>query len=260
MVKAIFFDIDGTLVSFDTHKIPDSTVKALYKLRKQGIKIFIATGRFIGDINNLGDIEFDGYITLNGAHCISSKRQDIFFNSIPKADIEALMRRIKEPDTFPCSFVTKEGTFGNYIDDKVEALSKLVHLPVPQIIPLDNISEKEIFQVELYVNRQKEQELMRTVFTHCESNRWSDFFADINAKGSNKGLGIEKMIDYYGIKREETMAFGDGGNDIPMLEYANYGIAMGNASENVKKSAGYITDTVDNDGVWNALVHYGILT
>ena len=66
MVKAIFFDIDGTLVSFKTHEVPRSTIDALDILRKKGIKVFIATGRHYSSINNLGNLTFDGYITLNG--------------------------------------------------------------------------------------------------------------------------------------------------------------------------------------------------
>lgn len=66
MIKAVFFDIDGTLVSFKTHKLPDSTVRALDLLREKGIKVFIATGRQLQSINNLGTQEFDGYVTLNG--------------------------------------------------------------------------------------------------------------------------------------------------------------------------------------------------
>ena len=73
MVKAIFFDIDGTLVSFKTHKIPASTQEALKALRDKSIKIFIATGRPQCLINNLGDLEFDGYITVNGSYCLRMK-------------------------------------------------------------------------------------------------------------------------------------------------------------------------------------------
>ena len=65
MIKAVFFDIDGTLVSFKTHKLPDSTVRALDLLREKGIKVFIATGRQLQSINNLGTQEFDGYVTLD---------------------------------------------------------------------------------------------------------------------------------------------------------------------------------------------------
>ena len=75
MVKAIFFDIDGTLVSFETHKIPASTQEALKTLRDKGIKIFIATGRPQCLINNLGDLEFDGYITVNGSYCFTAGHQ-----------------------------------------------------------------------------------------------------------------------------------------------------------------------------------------
>ena len=75
MVKAIFFDIDGTLVSFETHKIPASTQEALKALRDKGIKIFIATGRPQCLINNLGDLEFDGYITVNGSYCFTAGHQ-----------------------------------------------------------------------------------------------------------------------------------------------------------------------------------------
>ena len=75
MVKAIFFDIDGTLVSFETHKIPASTQEALKTLRDKGIKIFIATGRPQCLINNLGDLEFDGYITVNGSYCFTRSEE-----------------------------------------------------------------------------------------------------------------------------------------------------------------------------------------
>ena len=64
-IKAVFFDIDGTLVSFKNHKMPASTKEALWQLHNNGIKIFIATGRFKDGLEVLGDIPFDGYITLN---------------------------------------------------------------------------------------------------------------------------------------------------------------------------------------------------
>ncbi len=70
-VKALFFDIDGTLVSFKTHRIPQSTVDALEQAKKNGVEVYISTGRPKQIINNLGQIEhlIDGYITANGARC-----------------------------------------------------------------------------------------------------------------------------------------------------------------------------------------------
>lgn len=93
----------------------------------------------------------------------------------------------------------------------------------------------------------------------CESMRWCDGFFDVIPKGSKKSGGIDKIIAHYGIRLEETIAFGDGGNDIDMLQHAGIGIAMGNAADNVKTAADYVTTSVDNDGILNALKHFGII-
>lgn len=74
-IKALFFDIDGTLVSFKTHSIPQSTVDAIHKVRKNGIKVFIATGRPIPFIDNISAIEYDGIVSANGACCISGENE-----------------------------------------------------------------------------------------------------------------------------------------------------------------------------------------
>ena len=78
MIKAVFFDIDGTLVSFHTHRVSEATRQAIRQLRTQGIKVFIATGRHLQVINNLGDLEFDGYVTLNGSCCYIGKTVNIY--------------------------------------------------------------------------------------------------------------------------------------------------------------------------------------
>ena len=87
MIKAVFFDIDGTLVSFKTHKLPDSTVRALDLLREKGIKVFIATGRQLQSINNLGTQEFDGYVTLKGTEHV----QIVKFTAHTDAAVELII-------------------------------------------------------------------------------------------------------------------------------------------------------------------------
>ena len=81
----------------------------------------------------------------------------------------------------------------------------------------------------------------------------------MNVKGMNKQLGIDKMLEHFNIPLECSMAFGDGGNDIPMLKHVPYSIAMGNSNDAVKAAAAYVTEDVDNGGVVKALEHYGLL-
>ncbi len=105
MVKAIFFDIDGTLVSFNTHEMPESAYQALKQLQKNGIRIFIATGRGKDGLGVLRDLEFDGYITLNGQFCYTKDRV-IYENTIAKEQLEYLVSYLDE-HPFPCGFTLR---------------------------------------------------------------------------------------------------------------------------------------------------------
>lgn len=260
MVKAIFFDIDGTLVSFETHKIPASTQEALKTLRDKGIKIFIATGRPQCLINNLGDLEFDGYITVNGSYCFTAGHQPIYKGCIPQEDIERL---ITFQQKYPVPFVFAYGNemFVTEVNDRVQAVSDLIEIPVPPVASIEEARGKDILQIMGYftVEEEKETDIFGKVLTHCEPMRWYPLFADIIARGNSKSTGIDKVLEYFGINLKDTMAFGDGGNDIPMLKHVATGIAMGNAEPHVKAVADYVTTSVDEDGIANALKHFGLI-
>ena len=260
MIKAAFFDIDGTLISFETHQIPDSTINAIKELKKQGIKIFIATGRPLSLISLPEDIVADGIITLNGAFCISSDGKVIYKICIPKEDIEAVIHYQEHIEQYPCLFTTLDGMTINFINQRVIDLCKLINIPLPPIKPLQEAAKDDILQINIYVDKQKEEELLKTVFTHCEASRWNPHFADVNLKGIDKSTGIKNILNFYQINTGETISFGDGGNDIPMLKYTHIGVAMGNASDEVKQAASYITDTVDNDGIAKALKYFRIIS
>ncbi|MDR1667043.1 MAG: Cof-type HAD-IIB family hydrolase [Bacteroidales bacterium] len=258
-IKALFFDIDGTLVSFRSHTVPPSAVGAIRQAQEKGIRAFIATGRSAFQIPDLGGLHFDGYITQNGVYCITDTEEVILKNPVPQEDIEALLRYLDEKMLFPCSLMTGDEIAINYISPKVEALSKMVNVPLPQVKDLRKVAEKEVFQVNVYVNEEQEKVLMREVFVHCEPSRWNPLFADINAAGFSKRTGIDKFLEHYHFHPEETMAFGDGGNDIAMLKHVGIGVAMGNAMEEVKAVADYVTSPVDDDGIRNALQYCGII-
>ena len=94
---------------------------------------------------------------------------------------------------------------------------------------------------------------------HSSFTRWHPLFADIIHRNISKANGLEEIAKALDLQHEETMAFGDGGNDIPILHKAGIGVAMGNASDDVKAQADYITTSVDEDGVWNALRQFKLI-
>ena len=100
---------------------------------------------------------------------------------------------------------------------------------------------------------------MDSVMPHSNSSRWTPLFADVNFQGISKKTGVERFCNHFGIERGETMSFGDGGNDKTMLLYTGIGVAMGNANLELKAIADYITDDVDNDGIWNALKYFQVI-
>ena len=260
MIKAVFFDIDGTLLSFNTHRIPQSTIDAFSELRSRGIKTFVATGRAPYHINNLEDLSFDGYITTNGSYCMNADHDVIHMSTIPSGDIEALIRYQEEGnEQFPVSFMTTEKMLINYIDEKVIALSELVGVSPPPLGSLHEAARSEVLQLDVYIDKEKERKIMREVFVNCQASRWNPIFTDINLRGCSKQSGIDHMLEHYGIRLDETMCFGDGGNDIPMLRHVAIGVAMGNAADEVKRTANYVTDTVDDNGIWNTLKHFKII-
>lgn len=261
MIRALFFDIDGTLVSFNTHVIPETTIEAIAAAKAKGIRIFIATGRPTAIINNLSALQdrglIDGYITMNGGYCIVDK-EVIYKSAIPDADVQTLAR-IAAEQNFPCIFVGEHDISVCQPDDMVkEIFYDYLKVNVLPVQTFEEATNREIFQMTPFITLEQEKEILPQL-PGCEAGRWYPTFADITAKGNTKQKGIDEIINHFGIRLEDTMAFGDGGNDVSMLRHAAIGVAMGNAVDEVKKHANYVTTSVDEDGIANALKHFSII-
>lgn len=263
MIKALFFDIDGTLVSFQTHEIPASALEAIRMARTKGIRIFISTGRPKSIINNLHALEnaglIDGYITMNGAYCFTGDTV-ISKSPIPAADVRH-MAELCESLRFPCIFVNERKLHVCHPDDMVKEIFQQ-HLNVAaDAMPYAStgeVTQWEIFQMTPFLTVETEQQYA-ALFPHCESNRWYPAFTDLTRTGTTKQKGVDDICRYFDIKVEETMSFGDGGNDVSMLRHTGIGVAMGNATAPTRQAADYITTSVDDDGVWNALKHFEVI-
>ena len=259
MIKAIFFDIDGTLLSFKTHRVPQSTIDAIRQVKQKGIKVIISTGRLFTHITNLDEIEFDGYITVNGSYCVDTNGQVIGIRTIPKAELESLIAYEKKVMPFSYAFMVHDGIYVNRVDDVVKKIYGMLEIALPEEKDLSTMVDDQVFQLNLFVDKEKDEKIMKEALTSSESSRWHLAFSDVNVKGIDKSVGIDDFLKYYNIDISETMAFGDGGNDIQMLKHVSIGIAMGNARDDVKAIADYVTTSVDDDGVANALRHFKLI-
>lgn len=254
-VKAVFFDIDGTLLSHTTRTIPDSTIKALALLREKGIKVFIATGRSINAISHIEHLEFDGYVTFNGGCCVAKDKSVLFKQALDPQDIQQLLNyTTSQPLNF--SLLYEDCHFVNEATPEMINMYTYLNLPVPPLVDRNNPDICNILQANILLPSEDEPDFMNNIMPNSTATRWAPHSADINPKGISKKVGIEVFCEHFGFHISETMAFGDGGNDIEMLKHSGIGIAMGNATDEVKAVADYVTDDIDNDGIWNALVYF----
>ena len=124
--------------------------------------------------------------------------------------------------------------------------------------PLEDVLQQDILQLTPFFPASYEPELMARM-PLCVSGRWHPEFTDITANGADKGKGIIAMACHEGFDPSRTIAFGDGGNDTSMILQAGIGIAMGNAIDELKQQADYVTTSVDEDGILYALRHFRVI-
>ncbi|GAA4807416.1 Cof-type HAD-IIB family hydrolase [Olivibacter ginsenosidimutans] len=258
-IKAIFFDIDGTLLGLKSKEIPESTIEAIQQLKRKNIQVIVSTGRSYAHAKFLKSYGFECFITFNGSYCVAEDDEVIFKHVIDPEDIQALYQHLLYTEHFPVGVMTTDNSYISHVTDDVTTIFNLLKLQVPETLPLMEILNKEVLQLNLFVDEVKEQRIINEVLKQCESSRWCSTFIDVNAKGITKRIGMEHFLARHGIDLRNTMAFGDGGNDIQMLHAAGIGIAMANASDRVKQVANYVTTTTEEDGIWRALKRYEII-
>ncbi len=259
MIKAIFFDIDGTLLSHRTKEVPASTKLALHLLKEKGIYTFIASGRHISEMKDLplDDLEFEGFITLNGQYCYNHDGL-IYDLPIDPVDISNILEEIdKEP--FPCIFVEDELMYINYHNEAVQIVQDSISTALPDINDLKRGYDHPIYQVIPYDITEDKEERILNAMPHCKKTRWHELAIDIIPRCGGKQNGILKVLEHYHISPKETMAFGDGHNDIDMFDLVDISIAMGNAHQDVKEAADEVTDDIDQNGIYNALKKHHLI-
>ena len=280
--KIIFFDVDGTLVDVRPSReyIPESTIRAIKETRKKGNLCFLCTGRSKAEIYPyILDVGFDGIIGAGGGFVeigdkiLYHKQVSLnevthvvdFFdtngfdyyvesngglyaskNLIPR--LERIIYGDLEND--PNAVKLKEESPSHFIEALKEGYD-LHRTDVNKICFL----EHDAFPFEtVYKEFEKEFNVI-----HCTVPMFGDNSGELSVPGVNKQYAINKLINHLNIPKENTYAYGDGLNDIDMLEYCQYGIAVGNATEALKEIADEVTEDIAEDGIYNSMKKHGLI-
>lgn len=256
MIKAAFFDVDGTLLSYKTRQVLPSAKAAITKLQERGVLCIVATGRHISQLEKLpvAQIPFDAYLTLNG-QLMLDKEKNVLFGSPIEGEAKKFLIEKFNDHTYPAVMVEQKQMYLNYITDHVLEVNRIISIVPP---PLSDYRGGDIYQVCAYL-LPEEEHLVDPIAEDCVLTGWHYGGKDIIAKGGGKMAGIRRYLELIGIKPEEIIAFGDAENDLEMIRFAGIGVAMGNAEESVKAVADYITADIDDDGIEKALKHYNLI-
>jgi Cof subfamily protein (haloacid dehalogenase superfamily) len=276
--KLIFLDIDGTLM-LTGHAVPDSAREACRRARKNGHRLFIASGRTRATIGaEVLDVGFDGVISGGGA-AIEIEGKTIFTATMPRTalrhvvdflakggmatTLELADRLIAGPhlDTFFAEIRKKA------LDEKLRAQAEFtIEHFWNRLDRTDTALERGDVQKVVYTGggNLTFEEIYAELSGDCEVFRGSiSIFGpetgEIGPKGVHKGSGIERVAAHFGVDMKDTFAFGDSDNDSRMIMAAGVGVAMGNADEEIKNIADYITGRIENDGLFDAFAHFGLL-
>ena len=160
MIKAIFFDIDGTLISGKRPSIKKEVIEGLKQVRKKGIQLFIASGRHMLELEELKlveQFEFDGYLLLNGGYCIIGS-QIIYGNKIDQEDLKEIVKVVKE-NNYPCLFIESNQMYITHVNQRVIDAQASISTMIPPISNQINIDN--IYQVDPYVDEKGIKEIIK---------------------------------------------------------------------------------------------------
>lgn len=254
-IKAAFFDVDGTLVSFKTHEVPDSARRALVALREAGVHTFLATGRPSYQLDPVKDCDFEGQVLLNGQYCCVDDRV-VYKQPLDPKDVATVVTQVKS-NLYQALFMELDRCYVSGHDDRVRAIEETAHLTFPEE-DIDQALEHDVYQLNVYFEPSEDDLLLMTT-NNFKMTRWTPLFADVMPKHGGKAKGVRTMLSEYGLTPDEAVAFGDGGNDLSMFGVVGTSVSMGNGNPEVKEQADYVTDDVDHDGILNACVSLGLI-
>jgi Cof subfamily protein (haloacid dehalogenase superfamily) len=253
--KLVFFDIDGTLLDHEK-RLPASTKEAISQLKRNGHEVAIATGRAPFMFKALREeLGIESYVSLNGQYVVY-RNEAIYRNPLSPFLLHALSKDAIAND-HPIVYQDQHGMRTNIPRHvRLEAGFQALRMPIPEHEP-DYYLDRDVYQALLFCTEEEEAAYTEKYDLHFV--RWHPVSMDVMPVGGSKAAGIARFIERLDIGIEDVYAFGDYYNDLEMLRFVGHGIAMGNAPDEVKQSARYVTAEVDRDGISTGLRMVGLL-
>ena len=256
-IKIVFFDIDDTLRNSKTGFIPTSIPTVFQQLREKGILTGIATGRGIfGVVPEICELKPDFFVTLNGAYIEDKKGNVIDSNKISKDKVESYIAWTKEVGI-------DYGLVGSHtakLSTRTELISEAIDPIYPDLDVDPNFYEKEdIYQMWTFEDQGDDLHMPESLASTLRVVRWHEHSSDVVPISGSKAAGVAKVVEHLGLKPENVMVFGDGLNDLELFDYAGLSVAMGVSHDKIKEKADYITKTLEEDGIFDALEGFGMV-
>ena len=255
-IKIAFFDIDGTLVDFSLKRMTVLVRQTLLELQRRGIRICIATGRAPLTIPKFEGITFDAYLTFNGSYCYDAQGE-IFSNPIPAEDVKTIIRNAHSLGR-TVSLATKAGLGSNGWEKDLAEYFEIANLHLEVTPEFEKLLRQDVYQM-MIGSRPEEFDALMCGAAGAKIAAWWGRAVDVIPSNGGKGVAVEKVLAHYGLTRDQAIAFGDGNNDLEMLQTVGTGVAMGNGSEELKAAACAVCRSVTEDGIYHFCLERGLI-
>ncbi|WP_313075891.1 HAD family hydrolase [Lacrimispora sp.] len=259
MKPIVSFDVDMTLLDHKDWTIPDSAMEAIEQLRGN-YTIVLATGRDMDSIFSTAirdRVKPDAIIHLNGTK-VTVGDEIIYEHTFDKSLLKQIL---KYTEKTPYSVGTTVEDYDYYINPEGVKAHDICLWGQSSRKFNDPYKLLELnVRTMAYMGDETGAKAMEEEFPEIHVHMFADKKgADVVERKASKAVGLLRLCDYYKIPLSETIAFGDSMNDYDIIKAAGKGIAMGNAMEELKKAADYVTDPIDQDGIRNACLHFGLI-
>ena len=259
--KALFFDIDGTLMSEKTRRVPQSASRALEEARKKGHLVFINTGRVLCHLGEIrSQVEADGYLCGCGT-CIVMDGKILYYHHIPRERGIAIKKDI---DAFGLdgALEGRDGIYMHRTPSRIPLVEKLKNDIRHSGAPTPYFWEDHCYDFDKFYIGSDKDSRCRELFGRIKDmeviDRGNGFYECV-PRGHSKATAIDLVLKRCGISLDDAYVFGDSGNDLSMFRYGRNCILMGHHSPELEPYATFVTKTVEEDGIAYAMKELGII-